>query len=611
MLRGIKNLNLYKKFTLTIIIIGLVPMMVLSTFIANRMIRDYRDALRAQYEQAAAYLTESLESMFDTYNNISKMPYYYNNTIEGSELNTYMSFDHFRQIVYGTLYSEESMETRRKRDMEEFLRYIHSVDSSISGVHFVGMDQEGNQLDFHYSLRSTYFRDAPLFEELTGYQTLDRTSNKMIIVPPHGAQYYSGLSEPVFTVARNYFDLRGTVGNMPYVGTIFLDVDINRVEHLLESADLGGNESFFVVDQQSRCFYSSDKEKTGTVIDLADESLLETEKQLVIRTKPNDYGLFLVAVIDTQKAFGSIRSMQSMMYLLLGASMAALLLSSVFFSKQLTRPIHEMMRQMEQVEHGQFDLVLPVTAGDEIGVLSQRFNQMSQALKDYINQYYVAQIKQNEAELTALKSQIYPHFLYNTLEIIRMTALEEGDEKVSEMIEALSEQIRYLIGPMQDMVPLEREIEMVKKYIYLLNCRIHGKIQLAVNAPGASQLLVPKLILQPIVENAYVHGIKPRKGSGRILIETHLSREDLEISIMDNGNGMDEAALARLNGLLAGDEPGIKNEYNWQSIGLKNVHDRIRFLYGEAYGVHLTSTPGVGTMVRILMKAAREGDECR
>ena len=264
--------------------------------------------------------------------------------------------------------------------------------------------------------------------------------------------------------------------------------------------------------------------------------------------------------------------------------------------------MREMMGQMSLIETGNFDIEIPIRSKDEIGVLSKRFNQMSSALKTYINQSYVAQIKQNEAELTALKSQIYPHFLYNTLEIIRMTALEEeGRKKVPEMIEALSQQIHYLIGPMQDMVPLEKEIDIIRKYVYLLNCRISGKVQLTVNAPGESKIQVPKLILQPIVENAYVHGIKPKKGKGCIMVETAVNGEQFELSVMDNGVGMDEEALSKIMELFEGDEPGIKNEYNWQSIGLKNVHDRIRFLYGEEYGIQITSTPAVGTMVRILL----------
>ena len=363
-----------------------------------------------------------------------------------------------------------------------------------------------------------------------------------------------------------------------------------------------GNEVIYVVNEDNDCFYSNAEELIGQNIGETLQALEAQEDRFVIRTKGNHYGLSVVVSLDTGTAFGDIRRMQQTMYVFVGTSVLALFVGSFYFSKRLTRPIHEMMEQMSMVETGNFDIELPIRSRDEIGVLSERFNQMSSALKTYINQSYVAQIKQNEAELTALKSQIYPHFLYNTLEIIRMTALEdEGGKQVPEMIEALSGQIHYLIGPMQDMVPLEKEIDHINKYVYLLNCRIGSKIQLLVNAQGGLKVQVPKLILQPIVENAYVHGIKPKKGKGRIMVETAVQGEQFEISVMDNGIGMDEEALAKITKLFESDDPGIKNEYNWQSIGLKNVHDRIRFLYGEAYGIRITSTQAVGTMVRILL----------
>ena len=135
--------------------------------------------------------------------------------------------------------------------------------------------------------------------------------------------------------------------------------------------------------------------------------------------------------------------------------------------------MQRLVNQMKKVGKGNFDIEIPVQSSDEIGTLAESFNEMSRELKKYIDQSYLAQIRQNEAELTALKSQIYPHFLYNTLEIIRMTALEDEEKsKVPEMIEALSQQIHYIIGPMQDLVPLEQEIDIVRKYVYLLNCRI-------------------------------------------------------------------------------------------------------------------------------------------
>ena len=159
---------------------------------------------------------------------------------------------------------------------------------------------------------------------------------------------------------------------------------------------------------------------------------------------------------------------------------------------------------------------------------------------------------------------------------------------------------------MEDMVPFGTEADIVRKYIYLLNCRIEGKVNLTVSIPEDLRPMIPKLSLQPIVENAYVHGIRPKTGSGNILIRAGRQAGDLEIDVMDNGVGMDEKGLENIRAILSGNEPGIKDAYNWQSIGLKNVQDRIRYLYGEEYGIQVTSTPGIGTVVQIRMPYTEE-----
>lgn len=151
-----KSFSLYQKFALTIILLGLLPMAVLATFIANKMIGDYSLALRGQYEQAAGYVASSMESMLDSYNTVSKMPYFYNFAADSTQ-GSYLSFDHFRQILYGEGYEQDTMEEERKRDMGHFLQYIQSVDSYISGVHVIAQDSQGEKLSFHYSVYNTFF----------------------------------------------------------------------------------------------------------------------------------------------------------------------------------------------------------------------------------------------------------------------------------------------------------------------------------------------------------------------------------------------------------------------------------------------------------------------
>lgn len=596
-----KKLNLYQKFVLVMIALGLFPMLILSTFILNSMLDSLRESLRANYEQAAIHISSSVENMLTVYDNASKLAYQYHSGTAGVGAGMINNYDNLRQVLTGENYEPDGLKEQRAQDMAQFLKNVESVDGYIYAAHFLARSQETGELSFHFSLRNTFFKDEERFAETVGYDQWDQTTKKLVLIPTHETDYFNGLNQTVFTVARNYFDLRGAIGQEKYVGTLFVDVDIQKMKLLFKRMHLDSAQDFYLVNDAGDCFFSTVETCIGQNLIQQEMMPQASEETLVITANGNDYGLKVIVAVDTKAAFGRIASLRTTMYVFLAACAAALLLASVFFSRKLTQPIHSMMEQMSRVESGDFDIELPVESQDEIGILSERFNHMSRELKNYINQSYVAQIRQNEAELTALKSQIYPHFLYNTLEIIRMTALDNGDEQVSRMIEALSEQIHYLIGPVQDMVPLEKEVEIIKKYIYLLNCRIAGKVTLSVSTPGSAQVFVPRLILQPIVENAYVHGIKPKNGKGTIMIETARTDDTFEISVMDNGAGMDAEALQRLNELLAGEEPGIKNEYNWQSIGLKNVHDRIRFLYGEAYGIRVTSTAGAGTIVQVLL----------
>lgn len=584
--------SLYQKFALAFLLVGLFPLAVFATVVMDRMMGEYQKSLMTNYEQGAVYVNAGIDMLMDSCNDISKMPYYYNGTGEGDFRYNYVNYDNLRRILYGIDYDPDFREELRTQNMNIFLRNVQSVDSGILACHFVA-DNSLVKESYHYSSQYTYLQDEEKFRERMGLDELDRDSRELLLIPTHPADYYGSFSPSVFTVARNYFDITGPVGKSEYIGTIYIDVTRDQLENLCREMEKASSAGVLVTDRQGNCFFSTLPDGEG----LSEED----PDRMVLETPFGEYGLKVTVLLDRDDAFGAVRQMRSSLYLALLIMLAALLLGSVFFSRRLTRPIRSMMEQMAQIENGNFKVQLPVKSSDEIGVLSRRFNQMSQELEMYIKKSYVAQLKQNEAELTALRSQIYPHFLYNTLEVIRMTALENDDERVARMIEALSQQIRYVIGTVRDFVPLEMEADIGEKYIYLLNCRISGKIRLSTDLGEYAHRQVPKLILQPILENAFVHGIKPRGGNGSIMVDAEIWEGKFVISVMDDGVGMDGETLNRLRDLLESEEIGIRNEHTWQSIGLKNVHDRIRYLYGEEYGLEITSTPGVGTMVRILM----------
>lgn len=388
-------------------------------------------------------------------------------------------------------------------------------------------------------------------------------------------------------------------------------MDTSLFADLFGPEDFGENSEVFVYDRSGMCYYSTREEWMGRSLMEEDTGLNESDGQLNIRIPENKYGFLVTVKLDEDTLYAPIRETRNLIYGAIIVGTLLLIVISTFFARRLTRPVKDMMREMAKLERGDFQVELPTGRNDELGVLSRRFVDMSHQLESYIQQSYVARLKQSEAEMTALKSQIYPHFLYNTLEIIRMTALEDSDgRKVSKMIEALSQQIHYMIGTLQDFVDLEKEAGIVEKYVYLLNCRISGEVELSVQLNGFRKARVPKLILQPIVENAYVHGLKPAGERGQIKISAERAGDELVISVMDDGVGMDEEKIDRLYDLLDSDAVGIKREDNWQSIGLKNVHDRVRYLFGEGHGIQITSSPGVGTLIRINMPYTEEDATC-
>lgn len=224
-----------------------------------------------------------------------------------------------------------------------------------------------------------------------------------------------------------------------------------------------------------------------------------------------------------------------------------------------------------------------------------------------------AEIFDKQAELTALQSQINPHFLYNTLESVRGQALIDGNTEIAGMMEALSAFFRYSISRKGSLVTLRDELNNIENYMkiqrYRFNNRFSMEIFIDEEDEEAYEFKIPRLIIQPVVENAIFHGLEEKLEGGKVTIEIIETEKNLIITVSDNGKGMDKQTLCELNerihdGLLHEHEEG-KRQTN-TGIGLPNIHKRIQLLFGEEYGISVYSTPNQGTDVEITVPAGWE-----
>ena len=230
---------------------------------------------------------------------------------------------------------------------------------------------------------------------------------------------------------------------------------------------------------------------------------------------------------------------------------------------------------------------------DELDIIAENFNQMCQDMDAYIQKSYLAEIEQRNAELCALQSQINPHFLYNTLEVIRMKAICNGDREVGRMLYSLAVIFRSQIKE-ADIITIAKELHYCKKYLELFEYRYHNKFSFEINCPEVlMEKPVIKFVVQPIIENYFVHGIRLEATDNLLMISVYQQGKDIVIYVSDNGKGMTEEEVQRKNEQLK------SGKRETGSIGIQNVHTRMRAAYGDAYGVSLKRNEPGGICVML------------
>lgn len=278
-----------------------------------------------------------------------------------------------------------------------------------------------------------------------------------------------------------------------------------------------------------------------------------------------------------------------------------------FYVRRLTVRVDAILNGMDEVTRGNLEVSLQVNRDrDELDMISGNFNVMCQKLKDYIQKSYLAEIEKKNAEIQAWQSQINPHFLYNTLEAIRMKAICNGDREVGKMLYSMSVLFRSQLKE-ADWITVGQELDYCKQYLELFECRYQGIFRYEIICPVELMgTKVIKFILQPIIENYFIHGIRRQDQDNFLQIEVERLEKELCFLVRDNGLGMEEELLKKKNEVL---QKNIYEEKEKNSIGLSNVNRRVKAVYGEAYGVTITAVKTGGIEVCIKVRIEEEKDE--
>lgn len=348
--------------------------------------------------------------------------------------------------------------------------------------------------------------------------------------------------------------------------------------------------------------------KTPGIKEVMDSGVNDISARTVLSTFTGSYSsgvVFQILLINPGSSFeAETNRLASTYFVYIAAILVLCILLIIFFVSTFSRRIKLVSEKMHSVALGNFAIERELGGNDEIAGLEDDLCIMVDSMQLMMNEAYTSKLEaeklkltQKDAEFKALASQINPHFLYNTLETIRMKAYCNNDKETADLIKKLGKFMRRCLEVKNDKVTLKSEIEFTTSYLELQSARFGDKITYTIHSSVDDNYMILPLIIQPIVENAFVHGIESSVNDGRIDINVYNGGECVYIDVYDNGTGITPEKMKQINARLSGEitAPDGKN------IGLRNVNERIKMSCGSAYGINIQSKEGRGTLVRIML----------
>ncbi len=515
---------------------------------------------------------------------------------------TILSDDYLQELIH--FHTEKNYLDAERNKAKLFV----SFDSLLHSKPYINSIavSRGREIIFQYG-------DSVQVEDTRFHGTAEQLGGKVFWTPPYllNQRYKQTSPKPVISLVRAINDL-----NAPrQIAVERVSVDESYLSNMYAGIHSWNGGGISIVDRAGKVVSSPNKDLLDA--DLSDQEyvryLLQFEEgyfdaringadSAVFHYRIEDTGWHVVEIVPKRELLSQLEVVK--LFILIGMSLCALfgILFFIVQSKSVVKPLKRLTKEMAKVKSGNLNVHLEIRSKDEIGRVSYIFIDMVGQIQNLIEKVYKGQIREKEAELKALQAQINPHFLYNTLDSIRWMAVKRKAYDIGEQIEALSDLFRHTLNQGRETTTIGREIDHLKNYLLIQQNRFADKLSWDIEVdPTLMEEPVPTLLLQPLVENAIIHGIEPKIGSGtlRVSVFERLAGE-IVLRVQDDGVGI---GAGLIDEILKVEPEGHKG------FALRNIADRLRLRYGSSSKLEVRSEPGQGACVELTIPRHRETGE--
>ncbi|MEK3913250.1 sensor histidine kinase [Paenibacillus sp. FSL H7-0331] len=495
----------------------------------------------------------------------------------------------------------------------DLMEYMRSFNSYVNGI--VINDNQGRRV---YSLASTngdIFFLKQYDEFISDYKNDSESVKKgkftnILKNEKTGNEYFFYIAPIIESIGGVYFSQK--------TGYCSVMVNTEKMQELVENTELTPNSTLYILNSRNEVIASNNANLRGIlfkdILSVDRNSLTNGVKttingeDVIVQEKGLEQadGWSIVSIIPVHELTTDMNAIKNISIIAgIGISLSMIILG-YFFLNNLTRPVMGLVADMRKIGERDMGFRIKVRSTNEVGVLAYDINSMIDKMEEMTRnifntqgRLYESELSKKQAEFSALQSQINPHFLYNTLNCISSIGLEYGSKEIAQITSSMSKIFRYSIKQ-DELVRISEEIQCIKAYLNIISIRYENKFSMEVNVDEKLlEMKTPKMILQPIVENSVYHGLESMDAGGHLSVSGHIDANgDVCFQVSDSGKGIGKDELESIKAKLnMEDSERVKNSFGGKSIGLSNINNRIKLLFGEGYGVGIESQVGYGTTV--------------
>ncbi len=593
-----KNLSIFRRFhthsmstklIFSFLLIIFVPTIIISLFTFS----NFRSYIRKTYYNDATSSLYSYAQIVNLY--FSQIDILTSNALLSTDLQTILNqnADSGAELL------------NNQRFFRNFAVNLVGKRSDVEGVYLFGLNGENY---FETETASAIKYRYKLSEDNLYKKFINLAGELLIWVSDEQSYKEKNQSKRIICFARKIQDLQTNKD----LGLFLIEIKYSVISNLFTMQENSDHNIIFI-DKRNNITFDGKNEKINlsllemyNFIEEKEDSLVSNDESILLAQQNTDYGWSIIKLIGLNALFNEIRSTLFPIMIITVMCSLAFLIISFFLVLNVTKPIKILEETVKAIEKGDLDRRVRMHCGGEVERLGNSFNKMVSQLQDLINKVYRSEIEEVKANYKALQSQINPHFLYNTLEEINCMAQLADEKDISLMIRSLAKIFKYCTDQRQSSIALREEIEHVKNYLFLITLNNERQCDITYNIDNSLlDCVVPKMIIQPIVENTFKHGFKKTSKNGKyeLAIGTAQNNDNVFVTVTDNGKGISNRRLTEIkNQLNGGYDTAVKTDKTNGSIGLLNINLRLKLLYGDDGRIEIESEENEGTDVTITLK---------